>query len=87
MEHAYCNQLLKSMGEYLDGEANPEICRQIEEHIQGCDHCRIVVDTVRKTISLYHEEAISDEMPEKMKKHLFKELNLLEFISKESDQK
>jgi predicted anti-sigma-YlaC factor YlaD len=83
MAHTNCSQLLKSMGDYLDGDANPEICRQIEEHIQGCDHCRIVVDTLRKTISLYHDEAITEEMPTTMKQHLFKELNLLDYLSKD----
>ena len=81
MEHSNCSDLLKSIGDYLDGDLQPELCIQLEEHIRGCEKCRIVVDTVRKTISLYHEDAVHESMPEELKAHLFRELDLQDYIS------
>lgn len=81
MEHTICNDLLKSIGDFLDGDLTPELSAQLEEHIHGCENCRIVVDTVRKTISLYHEEAAHESMPAELKVHLFRELDLQEYLS------
>ena len=39
----------------LDGEAEEALCQEIERHMEGCENCRIVVDTLAKTIHLYRE--------------------------------
>lgn len=48
-----CAQLQAQLPDYLDGEARAEICRAIEAHLADCDDCRVVVDTMKKTILLY----------------------------------
>jgi anti-sigma factor RsiW len=48
-----CKRLLKDMNLYIDGELDPELCRQLETHIKDCERCRIVLDTTRKTIDLF----------------------------------
>jgi len=80
MDHENCSELLKSIEDYLDGDIQPEVCTMLEEHIRGCQNCRIVVDTLRKTISLYHDEARQDVMPEAMREHLYIELNLMDYL-------
>ncbi len=49
-----CAQIEAQLPDYIDGEAKEEICRVIEKHLESCDNCRIVIDTLKKTISLYH---------------------------------
>jgi predicted anti-sigma-YlaC factor YlaD len=49
-----CKEVLEQLSEYVDAEARAELCRQIEEHLAHCSRCKIHVDTVRKTILLYH---------------------------------
>ena len=51
-----CQELLEQLGDYLDEEARQELCREIEEHLERCNDCRIVVDQTRKTIVLYQAE-------------------------------
>jgi len=46
------------LNDYVDGEIDPEVCTEFETHLRGCNPCRIVVDTVRKTISLYKNEEL-----------------------------
>ncbi len=48
-----CEDLLKAMNEYVDGQLDPAICQEFEEHLAGCNPCQLVVDNIRKTITLY----------------------------------
>ncbi len=61
---AECTEHLDCLSEYIDGELDPELCAEIERHMAECGDCRIVVDTLRKTVSLYrnygHEEVPAD---------------------------
>lgn len=50
-----CEELLKLLNEYVDGTTNPAICEEFERHLAGCNPCQIVVDNIRKTITLYRE--------------------------------
>ena len=76
-----CRSLRKLLSDYLDGELDEEFCREIENHITECQDCRIVVDTLRKTILLYHETAAeSAEIPGPTREKLFKTLNLEEYL-------
>lgn len=50
-----CEELLKAMNEYVDGQLDPAICEEFEQHLAGCNPCQVVVDNIRKTITLYRE--------------------------------
>jgi anti-sigma factor RsiW len=48
-----CEELLNLLNEYVDGTVDPAICDEFEKHMAGCDPCQVVVDNIRKTITLY----------------------------------
>jgi len=48
-----CKDCLQQISSYLDGEIEPELKRQLEEHLRKCRHCHVVFDSTRKTIELY----------------------------------
>lgn len=48
-----CEELLKILSDYIDGEIDPRFCEGFERHLAECDPCQVVVDTIRKTITLY----------------------------------
>jgi len=48
-----CEELLKMLNEYVDGTVDPVICEEFEKHMAGCNPCQVVVDNIRKTITLY----------------------------------
>ncbi len=50
-----CDDLLKALNEYVDGEVDTAICRKFQEHLKQCGTCRIVVDNIRQTITLYRD--------------------------------
>ena len=48
-----CEDLLASLNEYVDGTIDPAICEEFEKHMASCNPCQVVVDNIRKTITLY----------------------------------
>ncbi len=50
-----CEEMLALLSEYVDGDVDPSLCAEFEKHMAGCNPCQVVVDTLRKTITLYKE--------------------------------
>src|ERR1041384_1634325 len=50
-----CEQMLALLNEYVDGTIDPAICDEFEKHMAGCNPCQVVVDNIRKTLTLYKE--------------------------------
>jgi predicted anti-sigma-YlaC factor YlaD len=84
MKHIHspaCRELAAHLPDFLDGEARESICRSIEEHLQSCDDCRIVVDTLKKTITLYRNSPL-EKVPSGVHERLVKVLNLGDLVDK-----
>ena len=80
-DQSQCKSLLVFLSDFVDGDLSEELCQEINSHIAGCEHCRVVVDTLRKTISLYHECADEPaEIPGEVRTTLFKTLNLEDYM-------
>ncbi|PKN99970.1 MAG: hypothetical protein CVU42_06370 [Chloroflexi bacterium HGW-Chloroflexi-4] len=83
-EHVHtqkCSAMLGDLSEYIDGSLQAEICEQIEEHMKTCDNCRVVVDTLRKTVELYEHCSDNVEIPGEVKERLFAKLELNDYLS------
>ncbi len=48
-----CEELLAALNDYVDGERLTDACEKFAEHLADCNPCQVVVDNIRKTISLY----------------------------------
>lgn len=79
MDVENCRHLLGDLSDYLDGDAAEDICIEIESHMDGCEDCQIVVDTLRKTVQLYHGLP-QPELPENARKRLYHALDLTVFM-------
>lgn len=53
--HGGCADLLPHLSAYLDGEAAADLCARLETHLAACRNCRIVVDTLARTVRLYRD--------------------------------
>jgi anti-sigma factor (TIGR02949 family) len=80
MEHENCKHILYSLSGYLDGELEIELCAEIERHLSGCENCQVVVDSLKKTIYLYHVTTEQEQVPNGLRDRLFESLNLNDFI-------
>ena len=79
--HLNCESLLGSLSEYIDGELNPELCQEIEKHLEGCENCRVVLNTTRRTIDLVQAPAEKPDLPDEVRERLFKRLNLDDYLN------
>ncbi len=61
---------LNHLSDFVDGNLEPELCAKLESHLTECDNCRIVVDTLQRTVSLYRTldkgSALSPEAEERL---------------------
>jgi hypothetical protein len=53
----------------VDGDIQIPACEEFEKHLQSCNPCQIVVDTIRRTITLYKGEEVH-ELPEEFSRKL-----------------
>lgn len=80
-DHSKCKALLGSLSEFVDGTLGEELCEEISRHVSECQNCRIVVDTLQKTVSLYHETSADEAVcPGPVRERLFRTLNLDDYI-------
>jgi anti-sigma factor (TIGR02949 family) len=77
-----CQDILQSLSEYIDGELEARLCSEIEAHIASCPDCKIVVDTLKKTIRLYQISGREIQVPEDVQKRLYSRLNLDDYAQK-----
>lgn len=78
-----CQALQEQLSEYIDGQLDDALCAEIEAHLAGCDNCRILVDTLRKTILLYRQQSPAD-MPSDVRERLCRVLHLEPFLNAQS---
>ncbi len=75
-----CSEVLELLSAYVDGELSPELCRAIEAHMAVCHHCFVVLDSMNKTLILYHR-LDPPEIPQEVELRLFHVLDLDDFVS------
>lgn len=73
--HGVCHDLLGQLSDYVDGELEASLCAELEAHLAECPNCRVMVDTVRKTIVLYQTQATT-ELPSDVEARLYRVLEI-----------
>jgi anti-sigma factor (TIGR02949 family) len=79
--HKNCQALLGSLSEYIDGELPADLCQQIEKHLDGCDNCRVVLNTTKRTIDLVQIPVEEETVPADVRERLFLRLNLDDYLN------
>jgi anti-sigma factor (TIGR02949 family) len=79
--HENCLELLGSLSSYIDGELPAELCRDLEKHLEGCENCRVVLNTTRRTIDLVQTPAEKTDLPDEVRQRLFKRLLLDDYLN------
>lgn len=79
-DHKTCRELLESLSDYVDGTLDESLCAEIDKHMAGCERCQVVIDTLRKTVELYHETPLTQPLPDDVRQRLFVRLELSDFL-------
>lgn len=78
----YCRTLLKQLSLYIDGEAEQAICEDIERHMAECEDCRIVIDTLTRTVRLYRDHGHT-RLPGDARRRLYTALDISDFLDED----
>ena len=77
VDRATCREMLARLNAYIDGELEAQLCAELEAHLAACGDCRVVVNTLRRTIELYRALGeSSQELPGEVAERLYARLNL-----------
>ncbi|MCO6449389.1 MAG: zf-HC2 domain-containing protein [Caldilineales bacterium] len=76
-----CSEVLTQLNDYVDGELDAGLCVELEDHLRSCTDCRIVLDTLQKTVYLVHQLGDQDsDIPEDVEARLFAKMNLETYL-------
>ena len=64
-----CTEFLSKLDDYFDGNVDADVLAEAQAHVKKCSHCEVVMDTTRKTISIYRENEVY-EFPEELRERL-----------------
>ena len=78
-----CRSLLDSLSDYVDGSLSDQLCEELERHMGDCEDCSIVVDSLQKTVYLYHQTVEDPTIPADVKERLYHSLELDEYLKKD----
>jgi len=77
-----CSRVLTHLNDYIDHQLAPELCEELEAHLAKCDNCRVVFDTLNKTLYLVNQlREDPADLPEDVEYRLFAVMKLDQFIS------
>ncbi len=48
-----CKEIIRELADYLDEALDPALRASIEQHLDKCKDCRLVVDTTKMTIQIF----------------------------------
>jgi len=66
-----CTEFLANLTDYFDAKTATALRSELEQHMAGCSHCHVTVDTTRQTIEIYRNDELF-EMPESIRTQLHK---------------
>ena len=71
-----CQHNIFQIHAYIDDELDKTQCLELESHIADCKNCRIVVNTLKKTIQLVQTDGQEIHLTEDARLRLYTQLGL-----------
>jgi len=64
-----CTEFLALLDDLIDDSVSAETRAELQNHLGNCDHCKVTLDTTRKTIEIYRSHEIYD-LPQGLRERL-----------------
>ncbi len=64
-----CTEFLAQLDDLIDDAVTAKMRADLQEHLRGCDHCEVTLNTTRKTIEIYRSHEIYD-LPSDLRERL-----------------
>lgn len=59
MRKITCQEVIDQLWEFLDDDARAELRTEIDGHLTDCSHCRVEVDSLRKTVLMFRADDVA----------------------------
>ena len=53
-----CSEFLAQLDDLIGNDVTAALRTDLEEHLRGCEHCVITLNTTRKTIEIYRKHEL-----------------------------
>lgn len=67
-----CEKYLHSISKYIDDELPDDIAKSIKQHLDNCENCSALYESILKTIDLYRLMETKIQIPEGLKQKIVK---------------
>ena len=64
-----CTEFLANLTDYFDSKTAASLRSELEQHMAGCSHCHVTLNTTRQTIEIYRNDELY-ELPESIRTQL-----------------
>jgi len=64
-----CTEFLAQLDDLIDDAVTSQMRADLQEHLRGCEHCEVTLNTTRKTIEIYRSHEIY-ELPTSLRERL-----------------
>jgi len=48
-----CKSVIREISDYIDGALEPEVKQELEQHMEHCEDCKMVVDQTKQTVDVF----------------------------------
>ncbi|HUN85438.1 MAG TPA: zf-HC2 domain-containing protein [Terracidiphilus sp.] len=59
-----CTEFIAMLDDLIDDSVSTRMRADLQEHLRGCEHCEVTLNTTRKTIEIYRSHEIYDLPPD-----------------------
>ena len=71
-----CKAIFERLSEYLDEELDPELCANVEQHMDGCTPCQKYFESLRRTVTALHDVE-SPRIPDELRRQVLDDYHKL----------
>ena len=68
-----CAAVIREISNYIDGDLDLDVRREIESHLKNCRECQVIIDQTRLTVDIFCDSHIV-ELPEDVRHRLHQAL-------------
>lgn len=68
-----CEAVIREISNYIDGDLDMDLRREIEAHLKDCEDCQVIIDQTRLTVDIFCDSELV-ELPEDVRRRLHQAL-------------
>jgi RNA polymerase sigma-70 factor (ECF subfamily) len=63
-----CPDVATLLSRHLEGQVRPDVCRELQGHVDACPRCRAACDSLRRTLAVCKTHVREDEVPPEVRR-------------------